>query len=75
VTEATRLLDDQVAYDAMALIHSPYGDGRACERIAERLAEESSKLARDALLKKNYTEPRQSRGPRQLRTGADRADR
>jgi UDP-N-acetylglucosamine 2-epimerase (non-hydrolysing) len=35
--EATRLLEDPAAYDAMALVHNPYGDGHACERIEERL--------------------------------------
>ncbi len=35
VREATRLLTDQIAYDAMADAVSPYGDGRACERIVQ----------------------------------------
>ena len=37
VLEAERLLDDREAYAAMARIHNPYGDGRACERIAQIL--------------------------------------
>jgi UDP-N-acetylglucosamine 2-epimerase len=32
------LLSDRRAYDAMAFAHNPYGDGRACERIADRLS-------------------------------------
>jgi UDP-N-acetylglucosamine 2-epimerase (non-hydrolysing) len=34
VGEAGRLLDDDRAYALMARAHSPYGDGRAAERIA-----------------------------------------
>lgn len=37
VAEASRLLDDAVAYAAMAKAHSPFGDGRAAERIAALL--------------------------------------
>lgn len=33
VTEASRLLEDRAAYEAMARIANPYGDGRAAERI------------------------------------------
>ena len=40
VEEATRLLDDDDAYARMTRVHNPYGDGRACERIAEALAGE-----------------------------------
>ncbi len=36
--EAARLLDDQAEYARMTRVHNPYGDGRACERIAEALA-------------------------------------
>jgi UDP-N-acetylglucosamine 2-epimerase (non-hydrolysing) len=32
--EASRLLSDTAAYQAMSLAHNPYGDGRAAERIA-----------------------------------------
>lgn len=38
VTEAQRLLDDPAAYRAMARGISPYGDGKASQRIATRLA-------------------------------------
>jgi UDP-N-acetylglucosamine 2-epimerase len=37
VAEATRLLDDPAAWEAMARAENPYGDGRAAERIAESL--------------------------------------
>jgi len=37
VREATLLLDDPVAYEAMSRRHNPYGDGRACKRIADVL--------------------------------------
>lgn len=37
VEEATRLLDDEEAYDAMAGTANPYGDGRAAQKIAEIL--------------------------------------
>jgi UDP-N-acetylglucosamine 2-epimerase (non-hydrolysing) len=38
VAEATRLLDDPAAYEAMARAHNPFGDGRASKRIVELLA-------------------------------------
>jgi UDP-N-acetylglucosamine 2-epimerase (non-hydrolysing) len=37
VREASRLLDDPVAYEAMARAHNPYGDGRAAIRIRDVL--------------------------------------
>lgn len=37
--ETSRLLDDPVAYEAMARAHNPYGDGEASRRIANLLAE------------------------------------
>jgi UDP-N-acetylglucosamine 2-epimerase (non-hydrolysing) len=37
VSEATRLLDDDAAYAAMARAVNPFGDGRAAIRIVERL--------------------------------------
>jgi UDP-N-acetylglucosamine 2-epimerase (non-hydrolysing) len=37
VREAVRLLEDREEYDRMARLHNPYGDGRACGRIAARL--------------------------------------
>lgn len=38
VEEATRLLTDQAAYQAMANVANPYGDGKAAERIATQVA-------------------------------------
>jgi len=35
VSEATSLLDDRNAYQAMARVHNPYGDGKASGRITE----------------------------------------
>jgi UDP-N-acetylglucosamine 2-epimerase (non-hydrolysing) len=37
LTNIEALLDDKASYRAMAQSHNPYGDGRACERIAESL--------------------------------------
>ena len=34
IQEATDLLTNQNRYDAMSELHNPYGDGKACERIA-----------------------------------------
>lgn len=39
VAEASRLLDDNAAYDSMARVRNPYGDGRASERIAAIIQE------------------------------------
>jgi len=39
VGETTRLLDDGDEYRRMTRVHNPYGDGRACGRIAEILIE------------------------------------
>lgn len=36
--EASRLLDDPAAYEAMSRAHNPYGDGQAAARICEILA-------------------------------------
>lgn len=36
-TEANTLLTDAHAYKAMAFAHNPYGDGQACQRIAQAL--------------------------------------
>ena len=38
VAEACRLLDNPAAHARMARAHSPYGDGRAAERIADIIA-------------------------------------
>lgn len=35
------LLTDQVAYEAMAFAHNPYGDGKACSRIVATLKAQS----------------------------------
>jgi UDP-N-acetylglucosamine 2-epimerase (non-hydrolysing) len=43
VAEATRLLDDPVAYTRMTRVHNPYGDGQASRRIREILARRFSK--------------------------------
>ena len=39
VSELENLLVDQSAYDAMSLAHNPYGDGMACSRICDILAQ------------------------------------
>lgn len=38
--EFDRLLTDKTAYDAMAKASNPYGDGHACERIADVLCDD-----------------------------------
>jgi UDP-N-acetylglucosamine 2-epimerase (non-hydrolysing) len=38
VREAAVLLDNPGEYERMARLHNPYGDGKACSRIAERVA-------------------------------------
>jgi UDP-N-acetylglucosamine 2-epimerase (non-hydrolysing) len=37
MSEATRLIEDRDAYDEMARVHNPYGDGKASPRIAEAI--------------------------------------
>jgi len=37
VAEASRLLNDEKAYNTMAKAVNPYGDGKACERIVKVL--------------------------------------
>jgi len=37
VSEATRLIENREAYEAMARVHNPYGDGNASPRIAEAI--------------------------------------
>jgi UDP-N-acetylglucosamine 2-epimerase (non-hydrolysing) len=39
VTELSTLLLDDDAYKAMSFAHNPYGDGAACERICDALAQ------------------------------------
>ncbi len=41
--EFTRLLDDRQAYERMAHAENPYGDGHACERIADILTGEEQR--------------------------------
>lgn len=38
VTELTKLLSSEESYKAMSFAHNPYGDGKACQRIADALA-------------------------------------
>jgi UDP-N-acetylglucosamine 2-epimerase (non-hydrolysing) len=35
VNEAMSLLTNKEAYDKMSFAHNPYGDGKACQRIAD----------------------------------------
>jgi UDP-N-acetylglucosamine 2-epimerase (non-hydrolysing) len=37
VTEANRLLDDPAEHRRMSMVHNPYGDGHASERIEAAL--------------------------------------
>jgi UDP-N-acetylglucosamine 2-epimerase (non-hydrolysing) len=39
-SELDSLLTDDAAYKAMSFAHNPYGDGKACERIANELAKQ-----------------------------------
>ncbi|UVO55803.1 UDP-N-acetylglucosamine 2-epimerase (non-hydrolyzing) [Sphingomonas sp. SUN039] len=45
IEQATRLLDDPLAYQAMAKAHNPYGDGLATRRILDALANQSMQEA------------------------------
>lgn len=38
VSELTKLLSDDESYKVMSVAHNPYGDGKACKRIADTLA-------------------------------------
>ncbi|MEO0902466.1 MAG: UDP-N-acetylglucosamine 2-epimerase, partial [Bacteroidota bacterium] len=38
ITEATKLIQDNDAYVKMSKLHNPYGDGKACERIANYIS-------------------------------------
>ena len=38
VTELTELLSSEESYKNMSFAHNPYGDGKACQRIADTLA-------------------------------------
>lgn len=37
VRECQLLLDDELHYQSMSLLHNPYGDGKTCERIVKHL--------------------------------------
>ncbi|MBO2636477.1 UDP-N-acetylglucosamine 2-epimerase (non-hydrolyzing) [Shewanella algae] len=39
VSNLTKLLNDSCAYQEMSFAHNPYGDGLACKRILEKLAD------------------------------------
>lgn len=41
VQEASHLLDDRYAYEAMGFAHNPYGDGKACQRIVQTLLDKN----------------------------------
>ncbi|MGY8908681.1 MAG: non-hydrolyzing UDP-N-acetylglucosamine 2-epimerase [Flavobacteriales bacterium] len=38
IKETQELLDDSKKYDSMSSLHNPYGDGKACKRIIEFIA-------------------------------------
>ncbi|HXJ99935.1 MAG TPA: UDP-N-acetylglucosamine 2-epimerase (non-hydrolyzing) [Gelidibacter sp.] len=40
ILEASRLLNDEKAYEAMTKVHNPYGDGKASERIVQFIQEQ-----------------------------------
>ncbi|MCF1432178.1 MAG: UDP-N-acetylglucosamine 2-epimerase (non-hydrolyzing) [Shewanella sp.] len=44
VTETTRLLDDELAYQVMSHATNPYGDGMTSERIVDAVMEEGNAL-------------------------------
>lgn len=35
ITEANKLLNNEAAYNSMSMLHNPYGDGKACNKIVE----------------------------------------
>lgn len=41
IAETQRLLDDSNRYQSMSALHNPYGDGKACHRIAEFILNKS----------------------------------
>jgi UDP-N-acetylglucosamine 2-epimerase (non-hydrolysing) len=45
VDGVARLLDDRHEYERMSFAHNPYGDGRACERIAAALQSHLPRLS------------------------------
>ncbi|RZQ54955.1 UDP-N-acetylglucosamine 2-epimerase (non-hydrolyzing) [Pseudoalteromonas phenolica] len=42
VSSLKKLLTDEVAYKDMSLAHNPYGDGKACQRICDILADKNT---------------------------------
>ena len=44
VSETARLMNDAAAYTAMSAAHNPYGDGQACGRIVDVLANAPEKI-------------------------------
>ena len=42
MTEVSSLLDDATAYETMSKAVNPYGDGKACRRIADVLADKET---------------------------------
>ena len=52
--EFSRLLSDKDEYEAMSKASNPYGDGHACERIADILEEKYSALLDDAVYTVTY---------------------
>ena len=44
MNEVSILLDDVAAYEAMSKAINPYGDGQACRRIADVLANKKTDL-------------------------------
>lgn len=44
VSEANELLHNKEAYQQMSMLHNPYGDGKACERIVTHLKELEAEL-------------------------------
>ena len=45
VSEVNRLLDDKAAYEAMSFAHNPYGDGKAVDRILNRIRQYAAELS------------------------------
>ena len=43
VSEALDLLNNQARFETMSKLHNPYGDGKACERIVEFIAQQEGK--------------------------------
>ena len=49
VESVNLLLKDRQAYNRMAQAHNPYGDGKACERIVERLLQATAEDINDSI--------------------------